>query len=167
MPPHEIAHGLGFTSGVDLVDQFSPNGPGAAVDFNGTDEGNGELDNFALFTTLDLLRFSSESVDEGSNVLDVAYGGTPFTSLDGGATSLALMSRGAFNGSPAFQASHFLSNANLLGPAFGPGSLRLIGDNDVIAIDAIGFNLAIPVPEPSLAGGWLVATAIFVRRRRR
>ena len=168
---HEIGHAMGFSSGVDLVDQLSLAGPNVETDINGLLPGIGELDDFALFTTLDLLRYSNDSLAEGSDVLDLAFGGTPFTSIDGGLTSLAAMTTGQFNGNPATkrQASHFASNAHIFGPTFTTGSTRLISPTDIIAIDAIGFDLAaaVAVPEPGFAIAWIAVSSVLVRRRRR
>ena len=59
---HEIGHALGFTSGVDLIDVFTGNGPSADADLNGLAVGNGELEPFALYSTLDLFRRSDDSL---------------------------------------------------------------------------------------------------------
>lgn len=117
---HEIMHALGFVSGVDTVDQLS--GPsGTPTNLNG----------FAVFSTLDLFRYSSDSVLLGSGILDLAYGGTPYFSLDQGATSLGTFSTGARNGDGR-QASHWKDGLNLgiMDPTLGAGELGIIRQLD-------------------------------------
>ena len=165
---HEIGHALGFFSGVDIVDQFSGSGPNASDDINGAAPGVGDLDDFAIFSTADLLRFSPDSLALGSGVIDVAFGGNPFTSIDGGVTNLANNTTGSFNGG-GNQASHFASNANILGPSFAPGTVRNLSAIDLVALDAIGFDFVTTtaVPEPSLAFAFtMIFGLVFVRRRK-
>ena len=96
---HEIGHALGFLSGVDFR-------IGTRTD----------LDNFAVFNPLDLYRYSEESLALGSNqgipILDLATGGNPFFSIDGGANNLGFFSTGEFNGDGR-QASHWKDNQGL------------------------------------------------------
>ena len=125
---HEILHALGFFSGVDTVDRVSqPLGPNAPLDLNP----------FTVFTPLDLFRYS------GPGVLDLAYGGTPYFSVNGGATSLGAFSTGAFNGDGR-QASHWKDNLNLglMDPTLANGELGILRQLDLDAMDAIGWNLA-------------------------
>jgi hypothetical protein len=169
---HEIGHALGFVSGVDIVDSVSGNGPNSGADLNGVQGGLGELDAFAIYSTLDLFRYSSASLLLGADVLDGAYGGTSFLSIDGGTTNLGLFSTGAFNGDGR-QASHFKDNLGLgiMDPTAAPGELLSITTLDVRAFDVIGWDLlgvaATSVPAPgALAGGsvLLACCGAFTRR---
>jgi len=142
---HEIGHALGFVSGVDVVDVFTGLGPGAQqvrelLADAGIDPANlananiFELleaffnlpDNFnAVFSPLDLFRFSDLSFDEAGNFLGFDFttglGVTdpltfedfdqrlanrtdiPFFSIDGGETAIAPLAMGAFNGGSLFR----------------------------------------------------------------
>lgn len=145
---HEIGHLMGFTSGVDTVDFYSGAGAGAATDLNGATAGIGTLDPFRVFTPLDLFRFSGQALAQGSGVLDLATGGTPFFSIDNGATNLGGFSTGVANGDGR-QASHWKDSLGLgiLDPTLSPGELAIISLLDLKGLDAIGYN---PVPEPSV-----------------
>lgn len=135
---HEIAHALGFLSGVDTVDQ---------VVGLGSDSGLADLDGFAVFRPLDLFRYSATSFSQG--VLDLSVGGDPYFSIDGGQTSLVLFSTGAANGDGE-QASHWkdTANAGIMDPTFGGSELKEISTVDLVALDVIGWDL-VPVPEPA------------------
>jgi len=138
---HEIGHGLGFVSGVDVVDSFSgPNGGNKDSDLNGTGPGIGTLDPFRVFSVLDLFRYGA------AGTRDLAYGGTPYFSIDGGTTNDGLFSTGAANGDGA-QASHWKDNLNLglMDPTTAPGERIDIQERDLNAMDVIGYNV---VPEP-------------------
>jgi hypothetical protein len=153
---HEIGHALGFVSGVDTVDIFSePDGPDAPIN----------LDNSRVFSVLDLYRYSAESIAAGGEVLDLAYGGTPFFSIDG-ATNMGPFSTGAFNGDGR-QASHWKDNLGLgiMDPTLGFGEFATITNRDLRAFDVIGYNLA-AVPEPTSLGLLGLAALATLRRRR-
>lgn len=164
---HEIAHVLGFESGVDTVDYFSgPNGPGKNSDLNGGQPGIGSLDNYTVLTPLDLYRFSSASLAYGAGVRDDADGGSSYFSIDGGVTNLAYFSTGQFNGA-TYQASHWKQNTGgILDPAVAPGSLKTVKPIDLEAMDVIGWNLSTAIPEPATAAFALLALPALVRRRR-
>ena len=153
---HEIGHALGFVSGVDTVDQFPTT----------------DLNSFRVFSVLDLYRFSSnaDTLVSGKRVQDLAYGGTPAFSLDGGATLGALFATTVSHGDGR-QASHWKDNASLgiMDPTFDAGELGIIRTNDLRAFDAIGWNLTSSLataPEPSTLALFAVG-ALLVRRRRR
>lgn len=144
---HEIGHALGFISIVDYIDTI----PGDATLFK--------------HMPLDFLRYSAAS--EAQGLTDVG-GGTvaKYLLIDG--TSIA-MSTGV-NLGDGQQASHFKDNLNLgmMDPTASFGELRTISANDLLAFDAIGWNL-VAVPEPSAYGLGLgaagLALAAFRRRR--
>ncbi len=133
---HEILHALGFVSGVDTVDYLTGAGPGAPTNVQG----------LTMFTPLDLFRYSADSLLLAQpGILDLAPGGNPYFSLDGGVTSLGAFSTGAFNGDGR-QASHWKDNLNLgiMDPTLANGELGVIRQLDLNAMDAIGWNLAAP-----------------------
>jgi hypothetical protein len=124
---HEIGHALGFESGVDVVDTYSGAGPGAPVNLNP----------YAIFSTLDLFRYS------GTGVRDLSYGGTKYFSLNGGLTNLALFSTGDFQGD-GNQASHWKDGLGIgiMDPTSVPaGQANVVTSRDIQAMDVIGWNL--------------------------
>lgn len=136
---HEIGHALGFVSGVDSMDAFSANGPGAPQNIN--------FNQYAIFSVLDLYRYSAQSTAIGESVQDLAMGDrSQYFSLDGGEDSIALFSTGSFNGDGR-QASHWKDNLGLglLDPTLAPGQLGILSANDLLALDAIGFDLFTPI----------------------
>lgn len=149
---HEIAHLMGFVSGVDVL-------AGNAV-------APGMNDNQLKFVTpLDLFRFSSRSVGAGGGdgVIDwTADSATKYFSLNGGATPIAEFSTGA-----TYEESHWKNGAGLgiMNPTAGLGQLLSVSANDVRAFDAIGYNV-VPAPEPA-AELLLAAIGLLFSSRRR
>ena len=144
---HEIGHALGFTSGVDIVDYAITN----LID----------LDPYAVFTPLDLFRYSA------SGVLNLGVGAAAYFSIDGGVTNLGASSTGSSaNGGDSQQASHWKDNMGLgiMDPSVGYGLIDSPSALDIMAFDVIGWNL---VPEPSsmLLGALGVVCAVGRRRR--
>ncbi|QGZ42290.1 putative secreted protein with PEP-CTERM sorting signal [Pseudoduganella flava] len=136
---HEIGHTLGFISGVDILDYNS-----TAPDFYNDDE-------FTYVTTLDMFRHSAQSTASG--VIDwTADERDKYFSLDGGATQGPLFSTGVTHGDGR-QASHWKDDLfiGLMDPTAGMGELLQISQNDVMAMDVIGWDVS-PIPEPSTAG---------------
>lgn len=157
MAAHEIGHTLGFISGVDVLDFNAPpnNGP-----FNDNE--------FTYVSGLDMFRHSALS--SASGVIDwTADTREKYFSVDGGATVGAGFSTGVTFGDER-QASHWkdLMMLGLMDPTAAQGELLLITNNDLMAMDAIGYNLA-PIPEPSqsamLGAGLLMALAWTGRRK--
>lgn len=147
---HEIGHALGFISGVDTVDVVSGAGPSATADINGFGAGIGDLNGFALFSTADLFRRSEAAFAADPDALDFTVTDGPvFFSIDGDLTDGddILMETGSFNGT-GNQASHFLDgfpSRGILDPTAGPGELLVISENDILALDVIGYDLIEPV----------------------
>lgn len=142
---HEIGHALGFISIVDYIDTE----PGFATDFK--------------HMPLDFLRYSAESQAQG--LTDVGGGKVAkYLLIDG--TSIA-MSTGV-NLGDGQQASHFKDSLNLgmMDPTASYGELRNLTSKDLLAFDAIGWNL-VAVPEPSAYGLALGAAALALAARRR
>ncbi|SIS75676.1 NF038122 family metalloprotease [Neptunomonas antarctica] len=137
---HEIGHALGFTSGVDIYDYYYN-------EVNSVD-----LDPYTNATTLDLFRYSGESLAQGVDVLDWRPGADAYFSVDGGATNIAPFSTGSFGGD-GFQASHFKDNLDIgiMDPTIRFGEFGTISTIDMLAFDAIGWDLktATSVPEPT------------------
>lgn len=176
---HEMAHGMGFISGVDHIDYASSDGVTFAPDFGHDFTGE------AIFTVLDLYRYTLESLGVpgqpatgGVNDWGAGSAGggfdNPFFSIDGGATALAPFSTGIYFGD-GFQAQHWKDSSLLPpGPALGlmdpnidTGELGVITSLDVTALDVVGWTL---VPEPStfiLATCGIAAVAAVALRRRR
>ena len=140
---HEIGHVLGFISGVDILDGNSPpyNGP-----FN---------DNlFTYVSALDLFRYSTMSAAHG--VIDwTADNRAKYFSLDG--TTVGPEFSTGVNFGDGRQASHWKDNLfiGLMDPTAGLGETLEITGYDILAMDAIGWNVA-AIPEPS---GWAMLGA--------
>ena len=145
---HEMGHALGFVSGVDDVDYFITNPT--------------DLDEYAVFSVLDLYRYS------GPGTLDLSVGTASYFSLDGGLTNLGSFSTGsAVNGGDGRQASHWKDNLGLgiMDPTANPaGHANIPSELDLVAFDAIGWNV---VPEPSLALLAVTGLAAGLVRRNR
>lgn len=153
---HEIGHALGFVSGVDTLDFYSPpNFPDAFSE-----------DEFPM-SPLDFFRYSRESAALG--VVDwTADPRDKYFSIDGGATAIAPFATGTEHGDGA-QASHWKyrrrNKFGIMDPYGHLGEAGRVTDNDVMALDVIGWDA---VPEPSafyLLGGGLLSLA-WLRRRR-
>jgi hypothetical protein len=135
---HEIGHALGFVSGVDDIDYCA-----GANNVCGLSNTADRFEGDWWYEPLDLFRYSA------AGVLDVRVGGSPYFSVTGGATSLASFSTGATHGD-GWQASHFGPNqVNLMRAFVGNGQSYDASAADLAAFDAIGWNLAVAVPEPA------------------
>jgi hypothetical protein len=147
---HEIGHALGFSSGVDYLDQ----NPGAAA----ADTRQ---------TSLDMFRYSTESVALG--LIDgTADTRVKYFSLDGGDTSLGSFATGISFGD-GMQAGHWKDGLGLgtMDPTATTGELLSLSNLDLVAFDVIGYNLA-SIPEPSDVALWVAMGAgAFVTWRRR
>jgi hypothetical protein len=140
---HEIAHALGFISGVDDLD-------------TGSMPKNGQIPNPStayLIKMLDLFRYSDLSSSLG--VIDfIDDSRSKFLSVDGGATYIAQFADGK-NFGDGYQASHWKygSGAGIMNPTAQAGQLLSISSSDIAALDAIGWNTAgaeadSPEPQP-------------------
>lgn len=157
---HEIGHALGYVSGVDVVDLTFGNGPFALS----------KLDSFRVFSVLDLYRYSVDSL--ALDILDLAVGGSPYFSIDGGGTNLGLFSTGSFNGDGR-QASHWKDSLGLgiMDPTVASGEFLQISTLDLLAFDVIGWDpsAAATIPEPTsiaLLGIGLAGLGVRYLRKR-
>jgi hypothetical protein len=153
---HEIGHALGFVSGVDFIDGClsTPASCGLSGQVN-------EFDGRGTYSILDLYRYS------GNGTRDERVGGSPYFSVDGGASSLMSFSTGASHGN-GWQASHFgPSTATLMQPTVSFGAAYDASLTDLAAMDAIGWDLTAAVPEPATWALWLAGLGVIGRVARR
>jgi hypothetical protein len=125
---HEIGHALGFNSGVDTLDS-TKNTPVSD-------------DMLTFVTTMDLFRFSTQSLAQGNGVIDwTADTRDKYFSVDGGTTKIASMSTGV-NFGDGSQASHWKHGLGLgiMDPIFSPGEQRNLSDNDRRIFDVLGYT---------------------------
>lgn len=140
---HEIGHVLGFNSGVDTLDST---------------KGNPVSDDMLTFvTTMDLFRFSTQSVAQGNGVIDwTADTRDKYFSVDGGTTKIGSMSTGT-NFGDGSQASHWKHGQGLgiMDPIFSPGDQRNLSENDRRILDVMGYtrNMQWKWTEPA-GGKW-------------
>ncbi|MDR7269500.1 hypothetical protein J2X20_002129 [Pelomonas saccharophila] len=155
---HEIGHALGFVSGVDTVDGCISHA--AQCGLSGLPN---EFESFAVYSPLDMFRYSA------SGKRDLTVGGSPYFSVDGGLSSIQPFSTGREHGNGE-QASHFgIGVITLMRPFVGNGQSYDASTSDLTAFDAIGWDLAAAVPEPSQYAMLLAGLAAIglVRRRKR
>lgn len=150
---HEIGHTLGFISGIDYLDFFTNR-------YSSND--------YDVVTSLDLFRYSAESTS--LHALDwTADSRTKYFSVDGGTTALGSFSTGDHFGDGQ-QASHWKDNSGLgiMDPTAAYGEMLGISSLDLMAFDAIGWDLApTPVPAPLPILGALSALAWSRKLRQR
>lgn len=145
---HEIAHVLGFTSGLDSSDNNQWMAQNGSIESNTTPEAQTTI---GQFTALDAFRYDKKgnlNVEEVTN-----RGHKRFFSLDG-TTNIAEFSTG-INGD-GYQASHWKNDKfwnrvtqrvdvtdslGIMDPAFGIGERGEISGLDLTALDAIGWDL--------------------------
>ncbi len=144
---HELGHALGFVSGVDTYDFVAAN------------RTRDNLNNFRIFSVLDLFRYGT-TIDAatGKNLLQLASNRAARFSIDGVNTfntgqalaSAATFSTGRESGDGQ-QASHFKDVAagvrqiGILDPTIGANQLGIVTSNDLAAFDAIGYNLGFDI----------------------
>ena len=129
---HEIGHALGFTSGVDYLD-----------------DNPGLYDNsYTHINTLDLYRYSSGSISGGADIDWTADTRSKFFSIDGGLTNLATFATGE-NYGDGQQASHWKDHLNLgiMDPTGSPGEFLDITSLDIVAWDGIGWDVSSVAPQ--------------------
>lgn len=148
---HEIGHALGFVSGVDFLDVYGINGPGAATNPN-AGALTYSLNDTSIYSALDMFRYSKDPTNIllGSDpTLDLSVGGEKYFSVDGGKTALFgnTFSTGRYNGDGQ-QASHWKDTAGcaigngIMDPTFCFGQTGFVTGLDLAAYDAMGYNLS-------------------------
>ena len=153
---NRIGQALGFTSGVDVLDQDANNVINSAATYHAS--------------TLDLFRYSTDSVASAAIDMRAGDGASKFFSLDGGKTWGAQFSTGEFAGDGA-SAGRWKTGlkTGVMDADFAPGDVKTITNADKLAFDAIGYNVA-AVPETSLSltfGLGLVGLGcVWLRKRR-
>jgi len=148
---HEIGHVLGFWSGVDRVD--------AVLNAGLTDDD-------VWVSALDLFRFDTADLtgpgfDFTTTPRDMTPGGSHSFYHDDGSV---LMAAGFYNGDGR-QASHWKDGLGLgiMDPTAATGEVLTLSENDLIALDLIGWD---PIPESAtLALVALGGLALFRGRR--
>lgn len=155
---HEIGHALGFVSGVDILDTNSPPSGGPFSEAA-----------FTYVSALDLYRYSAASHAFGDGVIDWTANATAkYFSIDGGDTSLLTYSTGTVHGDGQ-QASHWKDSLGygIMDPTAAFGETLVIGNNDLLAFDVIGWDLIAAssgaAPEP--AGLALLPPVLFLLHR--
>lgn len=145
---HEIGYILGFESSVDDYDYCGASNSNCGGPISGSDENS---------SVLDLFRYSNPFgtgyiMDQSADARDKYF------SIDGGQTLGPLFSSGVFLGD-GYQASHWKNNSGgIMDPTAAAGQLLLITQNDITALDAIGWD-AIATPEPFSAVLLLIGIA--------
>jgi len=122
---HELAHALGFISGIGVLDNEPPSRDGLLTQV----------------TSLDLFRYSTQSVAQ--SVIDwTTDTRDKYFSVDGGTTHLASFSTGVKYGD-GYQPGHWKQTygIGIMAPAIAPGQLVQITGNDRQAFDVIGYSL--------------------------
>lgn len=146
---HEIGHTLGFLSGID---KFEPNANGSRASNSFTD-----------LTVLDLFRWSAAG--RAANAIDWRVGPEgKFFSVDRGVTLGAAFATGEIYGD-GNQASHWQDQSmlGLLDPSVAFGELLMFRQNDIDAMDAIGWDTTgvTAVPEPATYAMWGVGLLLL------
>lgn len=155
MAAHEIGHALGFISGVNILD-YNP---------------NHSSNDLTYVNSFDLFRFSSQSYNQGKNTLDwTADPRDKYFSLDGGTTVMVAdaFSTGLLHGD-GYDPGHWKNNSNLglMDPTAGTGELLSISSLDIQAVDVIGWNVGVAVPEPLTILGAMTAFGFGAAFKRR
>lgn len=149
---HEIGHALGFVSGVDVLDTAASPGPTEA--------------SLTQVTPLDMFRCSSDSAAANTTLDFTAGTAVKNFSLNNCATTLGQFATGFTHGDGR-QASHWKDSLGLgiMDPTAAPGELLAVTALDLLAFDAIGWDLAVPEPGTMVLGATWMLGLLAVRRR--
>ena len=153
---HEIGHLLGFVSTVDDFDICGHTPSDCNNQF--------ASENSEAPTALDLFRYSTDS--GFGTVMDLSADNRgKYFSIDGGATLGPLFADGQYYGDGS-QASHWKDNLGIgiMDPTAAPGERLSISQNDVKALDVIGWNVA--TPEPASTSLLILGGALTLLRRK-
>ncbi len=140
---HEIGHALGFVSTADDLDR----GAVAVKESKGVNSDQFTSENEYIPSSLDLFRFSPESFDQGARDFTTGNIGGKYFSIDGGQTEIAPLAEGentATDPNGMNQLSHWRDDLGIgiLDPTGAPGELLNVTENDLLAFDVIGWDLA-------------------------
>jgi len=125
---HELGHVLGFSSGVDALDQSSIQA----------------ADQWTWMSLLDLFRYSPESIAAGSGIRDWTAGASnAFFSLNGGTTPLADFGTGTYRGNGIFPGHWNSDVSGIMSATLAPfiGQAAQISPMDLVAMDVVGWDL--------------------------
>jgi hypothetical protein len=152
---HEVGHVLGFTSGLD--------DPGWLAMLSEAQERNKDIkaDGMKYSTPLDFFRYSDASALVGQP--DLSIGQQSYFSVDGGQTALAEFATGKSTefGGDGHQASHWKQRDALLGimdPVLLAGQQRTVSALDILAMDAIGWDVNATTPPSDVGSSLNLAT---------
>ena len=153
---HELGHVLGFSSGVDILDRG----------FSTPAE-----DQLTWVNTLDLFRFSEDSLAFGEGVFDwTASTIDKFFSIDGGTNRIADFRTGIINGDGGFPGHWKFLGTGIMDDFLFPfiGTEAQFSTLDITAIDVIGWNRFVAaVPEPSTLPLITLGIALLLGTRER
>lgn len=126
-----------------------------------------------MVNTLDLLRFSEESLQFGQGVFDwTANNVEKFLSIDGGATPLAQFRTGFVHGDGGYPGHWKFPGTGIMDDVLFPfiGNEVGISPLDITAVDVIGWNTVVAqASEPDVLSLFIfgsLALVIFGRRHR-
>lgn len=148
---HELGHVLGFVSNGDNEAWVNENGKyGGATYYRDNDPlKEAWVMKPTTINSLDFFRYSDDSAKYG--LMDLSHGQGAFFSIDNGATKVAEFSTGkdVAVGGDGFQASHWKngSQTGIMDPSLKLDQIRRITDTDLMAMDAIGYDLKTEITE--------------------
>ena len=131
---HEVGHTIGFISGIDTSGTEDNSFIRRVLDYFGYQNTASVTET----TVMDLFRYSLESAAQ--EVTDLTLGTAAFFSLDGTETELALST------GEDYQGSHWIDSTvdnglGIMNPTLGLGERWSISGNDILVMDAIGWNV--------------------------
>ena len=125
---HEIGHAMGFSTEVDIIEK----NPGLSPD------------SYTMLTILDLFRYSNSAEFGIKRDISDESTRTKYFSIDGGATAIGDFSNGVTYGKD-YQASHWKDQypnppLGIMNPYITPSVQGFVSENDLMAMDVIGFD---------------------------
>ena len=160
---HELGHVLGFFSNAEILDTLTATTVGEILEISSTEEiqqliadsglqpiadaiGVDRLlsENEYLPSTMDLFRFTPPSVEQGARDFTTNNIKGKFFSIDGGQTEIAPLAEGLIGELNVGGLSHWQDDLGIgiLDPTIVPGELVQISDNDLLALDVVGWDVA-------------------------
>ena len=160
---HELGHALGFFSNAEILDLATVNTVLDIIEISSTEEIQQLIadsglqpiaeaidvdrlvsENEYLPSTMDLFRFTLPSVEQGARDFTTNNIDGKFFSIDGGQTEIAPLAEGLIGELNVGGFSHWQDNLGIgiLDPTIVPGELGQISDNDLLALDVVGWDVA-------------------------